>query len=75
MLISLLGPLTMAGFNPVRDLAPRIWSATLGGWGSVPFSTNGWGWLTVYVIAPLVGGQVGGVLYRVFFRPGYASVR
>ena len=72
MLISLLAPLTQAGFNPARDLAPRVWSA-LAGWGSVPFTTNGGGWLTVYVLAPLVGGQAGGVLYRVFFRPAYAA--
>ncbi|MBL9189785.1 MAG: MIP family channel protein [Opitutaceae bacterium] len=72
LLISLLGPLTMACFNPARDLGPRLWSA-LAGWGSVPFSTNGWGWLTVYVIAPLLGGQVGGMLYRVFLRRAYAE--
>jgi glycerol uptake facilitator protein len=72
MLISLLAPLTQAGFNPARDLAPRLWSA-LAGWGSVPFATNGWGWLTVYVLAPVVGGQAGAVLYRVFFRPAYAA--
>ncbi|MDP3069303.1 MAG: MIP family channel protein [Opitutaceae bacterium] len=72
LLISLLGPLTMACFNPARDLGPRVWSA-LAGWGSVPFSANGWGWLTVYVIAPLLGGQVGGGLYRVFLRRAYAG--
>jgi glycerol uptake facilitator protein len=71
LLISLLGPLTMACFNPARDLAPRVWSA-LAGWGAVPFTVNGWGWLTVYVLAPLVGGQVGAVFYRVFFRGAYA---
>ena len=73
LLISLLGPLTMAGFNPARDLAPRAWSALAGGWGAVPFTANGWGWLTVYVLAPLVGGQVGGVVYRVLFRTGYSE--
>ena len=73
MLISLLGPLTMAGFNPARNLGPRAWSAIFGGWGAVPFAANGSGWLTVYVLAPLVGGQLGGILYRAFFRPGYAA--
>jgi glycerol uptake facilitator protein len=72
LLISLVGPLTMACFNPARDLAPRLWSMVWGGWGAVPFSANGWGWLTVYVIAPLVGGQLGGVVYRVFFKSAYA---
>ncbi len=58
-LICIFAPLTMAGFNPARDLAPRIFSA-LAGWGSVPFSVNGMGWLTVYVIAPCLGAPVGG---------------
>jgi glycerol uptake facilitator protein len=72
LLISLLAPLTQAGFNPARDLAPRIWSA-LAGWGMVPFTANGWGWLTVYVLAPLAGGQIGGMLYRLGFKPAYAA--
>ena len=69
-LISLLGPLTMAALNPARDLAPRIFSS-LAGWRSVPFTTNGMGWLTVYILAPIVGGLLGGGIYRVFFRPAY----
>jgi len=71
LLISLLGPLTMACFNPARDFAPRLFSA-LAGWGSVPFTANGLGWLTVYIIAPLVGGQLGGWLYVQFLKPAYA---
>ena len=47
-------PLTMAGFNPARDLAPRIFSS-LAGWGSQPFTVNGSGWLTVYILAPIAG--------------------
>ncbi len=73
MLISLLAPLTQAGFNPARDLGPRLWSAIFGGWGTVPFSANGSGWFWVYVVAPLVGGQIGGILYRVLLRPGYRA--
>jgi len=72
LLISLLAPMTQAGFNPARDLAPRIWSA-LAGWGTVPFTVNGWGWLTVYVVAPLAGGQIGGMLYRLALKPAYAA--
>lgn len=72
LLISLLGPLTMACFNPARDLGPRIFSS-LAGWRSVPFTTNGLGWLTVYIIAPIVGGLLGGAIYRVFFRTAYRS--
>lgn len=72
LLISLFGPLTMACFNPARDFAPRVFSA-LAGWGSVPFSANGHGWLTVYILAPLLGGLVGGGIYRALFKPGYAA--
>ena len=71
ILISLFGPLTMACFNPARDLAPRLFSA-LAGWGAVPFTANGSGWLVVYIIAPLLGGLCGGGIYRVFFKPNYA---
>ena len=74
VLISLFGPLTMAGFNPARDLAPRVFSA-LAGWGTVPFAANGWGWLTVYVLAPCVGGLAGSLIYVGFFRPAYAAAK
>jgi glycerol uptake facilitator protein len=70
MLISLLGPLTMACFNPARDLGPRLFSS-LAGWKSVPFSANGVGWLTVYIIAPITGGLLGGGFYRAFFQRQY----
>ena len=72
LLISLLGPLTMAGLNPARDLGPRLFS-TMVGWRTVPFRTNGLGWLTVYIIAPIVGGLLGGAVYRIFFRTGYRA--
>jgi glycerol uptake facilitator protein len=74
MLISLLAPLTMACFNPARDLGPRLFSS-LAGWGSVPFTANGMGWLTVYIIAPVLGGLLGGGIYRAFFRAYYESGR
>ncbi len=72
ILISLLGPLTMACFNPARDFGPRLFSA-VAGWKAVPFTTNGFGWLTVYIIAPIVGGLLGGAIYRVFFKTGYRA--
>jgi len=70
ILISLLGPLTMAAFNPARDLGPRLFSSLVG-WGSVPFNANGVGWLTVYVIAPVGGALAGGAIYRGFLAPHY----
>ncbi|HEY5227080.1 MAG TPA: aquaporin, partial [Opitutaceae bacterium] len=72
ILISLFGPLTMAGFNPVRNLAPRLFSS-LAGWGTLPFRFNGRGWLLVYVAAPLAGGQLAALAYRRVFRPLYAA--
>ncbi len=72
MLISLLAPLTMACFNPARDLGPRLFSSLMG-WGKIPFTTNGIGWLTVYLMAPIIGGLLGGGVYCLLFRPYYES--
>jgi glycerol uptake facilitator protein len=72
LLISLLGPLTMACFNPARDFSPRLFSS-LAGWGRLPFQANGMGWLTVYIVAPILGGLLGGGIYRLFFKPAYFS--
>ena len=57
-LICVFAPLTQAGFNPARDLAPRFFSA-IAGWGNLPFTHNGIGWLTVYVVAPCCGALTG----------------
>jgi glycerol uptake facilitator protein len=73
MLISLFGPITMACFNPARDFGPRLFS-TWAGWGVVPFTANGWGWLTVYVLAPFLGGLLGGGAYVWLLKPGYKEV-
>lgn len=67
LLISLLGPLTMACFNPARDIAPRIFSSLVG-WNLVPFTANGFGWLTVYIIAPVLGGLLGGAIHTLLFK-------
>ena len=72
MLMSLFAPLTMAGFNPARDLAPRLFSA-IAGWKNIPFAVNGHGWLTVYVLAPILGAVMGGGVYRWWLAPHYAS--
>lgn len=72
ILICLLGPLTMACFNPARDFAPRLFSS-LAGWGKIPFTANGAGWLTVYIIAPILGGLLGGGIYRLFLTKLYQT--
>ena len=70
MLISVIAPLTQAGFNPARDFAPRVF-AFLAGWGSIAIpGPNGIGFLTVYIIAPCVGSVLGGTLYDIAVRPG-----
>lgn len=72
ILISLLGPLTMACFNPARDLGPRLFSS-LAGWGTVPFTANGLGWLVVYICAPILGGILGGAVWHRGLSPLYRS--
>jgi glycerol uptake facilitator protein len=72
LLISLMGPLTMAAFNPARDLIPRLFSAAAG-WGRVPFSVNGNGWWVVYVLAPILGSVAGGGVYRHLLSPHYGE--
>ncbi len=72
MLVTILGPFTMACLNPARDFAPRLFSSLVG-WGSLPFQVNGLGWLTVYICAPLVGGLLGGAVYRLCFHQSYAT--
>ena len=62
-LISVIAPLTQAGFNPARDFGPRIVSLICG-WKGV--AMKGW-W--VYVFAPIIGATLGGQLAdRVLFR-------
>lgn len=70
LLICLLGPITMACFNPARDLPPRIFAA-LFGWGSYVFKFNGLGWLIVYVLAPCVGATVGALAYSSILQKLY----
>ncbi len=74
ILISILGPLTMAGLNPARDLGPRLFSS-LAGWRMVPFAVNGMGWLTVYCVAPILGGLMGGMVYRVLLAASFARYK
>jgi glycerol uptake facilitator protein len=71
LLISVIAPLTQACFNPARDFAPRLFSA-LAGWGHIalPLGSN-WGWLTVYIIAPILGACLGGGLYTRVIKPMY----
>lgn len=62
-IISVIAPLTQAGLNPARDFGPRVVSWFLG-WGEIAFPGPRGGWLTVYIIAPVIGALAGGGLYR-----------
>ena len=59
-----LGGLTGYAINPARDFGPRLFTLTAG-WGAEVFRAgNGWWW--VPVVAPLIGGVIGGWVYDFF---------
>jgi glycerol uptake facilitator protein len=68
ILISVIAPLTQACFNPARDFGPRLF-AYFAGWGAIAIPGRGTGFLTVYILAPLVGAVLGGGLYDYLLRP------
>ena len=49
--------------NPARDLGPRLFTA-VAGWGREVFTAGG-GWWWVPIVAPCLGGVLGGWLYDV----------
>lgn len=71
MLLSIFAPMTMGGFNPVRDFGPRIVAAMFG-WGSVAFPGpgNDVGFMC-YLLAPLLGAPIGGLIATKILRLGY----
>ncbi|MDR0881257.1 MAG: MIP family channel protein [Candidatus Adiutrix sp.] len=69
ILISVLAPLSQAGFNPARDFGPRLFS-WLAGWGAMAIPGPRGGFFTVYILSPLLGGLAGGFLYETLTRYG-----
>ena len=67
MIISMMAPLTMGGWNPARDFGPRLVSF-FAGWGemAIPGPSGGF-W--AYIVGPLVGGPVGAAVYEFLIRP------
>lgn len=68
MIICIIAPLTQAGINPARDLSPRIF-AYFAGWGDAAMPDKQYGFLTVYVLGPFVGGVVASLLFTKLIQP------
>ena len=68
IIISVIAPLTQAGLNPARDLSPRLF-AYLAGWKGAAFPDTHWGFLTVYVLGPVVGGVLAALLFEKIVKP------
>jgi glycerol uptake facilitator protein len=56
LIISVIAPLTQAGLNPARDLAPRLF-AYFAGWHQATMPDRQYGFLIVYVAGPICGGS------------------
>ena len=66
-LIAVFAPITQAGWNPARDFGPRL-VALLAGYGAVAIpGPQGGFW--IYIVGPLLGGPIGGLLYERVIRP------
>ena|SRR5437870_1338816 len=69
VLICVIAPLTQACFNPARDFGPRL-VACLAGWGTIALpGPRPTGFLTVYIVAPIIGAVAGGGLYTRIISP------
>jgi MIP family channel proteins len=58
--------------NPARDFAPRLFTA-MAGWGSEVFRA-GHAWWWVPIVAPCVGGVLGGYVYDLFVGDRFPQV-
>ncbi|XP_053843836.1 aquaporin-9 isoform X3 [Vidua macroura] len=61
-----LGMNSGCAMNPARDLGPRLFTA-IAGWGMEVFTAgNNWWW--VPIVAPLLGGVLGAMIYVIFIE-------
>ena len=66
--ITLIAPLTQAGFNPARDFGPRV-VAWLAGWGDAAFPDSDGGFFWVYILGPILGGAVATAFFVYVLEP------
>lgn len=66
-IICLLAPLTQGGFNPARDLGPRI-VAWFFGWGNAAFPDQIGGFFFVYILSPIIGGLLASLFFTKFIQ-------
>jgi len=67
VLIAVFAPITQAGWNPARDFGPRL-VALFAGYGSIAIpGPHGGFW--IYIVGPMLGGPLGGLLYERVLRP------
>jgi glycerol uptake facilitator protein len=62
ILISVLAPVSQASFNPARDFGPRLLSYFIG-YGDIAIPGPRGGFFTVYILSPILGAFVGGIIY------------
>jgi len=65
VLIIFIAPYTQAGFNPFRDLGPRIVTYIMG-WKGAAFNLPQMGAISVYVLAPTIGAVLASVIFRLY---------
>ncbi|MFA6173328.1 MAG: MIP/aquaporin family protein [Kiritimatiellales bacterium] len=71
-IICLLAPLTQAGLNPARDLAPRLF-AWFSGWGDAAFPDRCGGFVIIYVLGPVFGGALASLIFIRVLEPLMAT--
>jgi len=67
-IISLLAPLTQAGLNPARDFGPRL-VTWIFGWGKAAFPDQYGGFFWIYILAPILGGQIASLFFSRVLEP------
>ncbi len=68
LIISIIAPLTQAGLNPARDLAPRIFAYFIG-WHNAAMPDNNYGFIIVYVAGPVCGAILATMLFAKIIEP------